>query len=269
MEEVQKLKRKDDVTATVQKLEEENKKRYEDFLKQVEELKAKDLESRGYLTQKDVEELKGALKTYNNTVKMFDELGWDESKHPNQTLEEQIQSLEKQGDDFKKEGDFPGKTEKEKAIVELVCRREAERLRVRFKRKQIHAEALKTIQEEAENNPGTAFEKYKDFVKKNFIGIARLLITIGGIITSVALAMKSGTKRVANTTQKAGNTVERVLGPIGNTLGQIFRRTGKIMSWFADHLMILIEYIIMLVFGIRKKKKVHRQKAYGTFCSLA
>ena len=40
---------------------------------------------------------------------------------------------------------------------------------MKFKLKVIHTDALESIQEESENNPGTALERYKDFVKKNFI----------------------------------------------------------------------------------------------------
>ena len=142
---------------------------------------------------------------------------------------------------------------------ERTCRIEVDRVRIYNKIKPIHTDANEAIQKETENNQGTAFERYKDFVKKNFIGIAGLLITIGGVITSVALAMRNGTKRVANTTQKAKNSVEKVSGPIGNILGQILKNNGRIMSWFADHLMVLLLVVGFVIFKIKKNKSQLRR----------
>ena len=170
-----------------------------------------------------------------------------------ETLKKQILSLEKIGDGFKEKGDFPGRTLQEKAAYEgagRICRKKADKLKVKYKIKTIHPDALEAIQEE--NSPETAFERYKDFVKKNFIEIAGLLITIGGVITSVALAMRNGTNRAGSTTQKAGNSVEKALGPIGSILGKIIQTTGKIILWFGDHLMIMIGCIVVLVFGAAK-----------------
>ena len=70
------------------------------------------------------------------------------------------------------------------------------------------------------------------------------------IATIVLEVIRSGVKRAGTSTQRAGNTVEKSLGSI---LGQIVRNTGKVMSWFGDHLMILVGLLVLLVVGMKKK----------------
>ena len=140
-------------------------------------------------------------------------------------------------------------------MAERQCRLEADRLRGRFKLKAIHTETIDRIREETDNNPGVAFEKYKDFVKKNLIGIVGVLITIGGVITSIVLALRNGTKRAGSSTQKAGNSVQKVLSPVfgmlADGLGTMIKLTGKITSRLANHLMIFGVLILYVVFNLK------------------
>lgn len=113
-------------------------------------------------------------------------------------------------------------------------------------RKPTHSVNEKAIQTETDSNPKVGFEKYKDFVKKNFIGLSGLLITIGGVIATIVFAIRSGAKSAGNSTQKAGNDdVKKSFGGIlGKIIGENIQNLGKIISWFGDHLMVLIGLIV-------------------------
>ena len=98
-----------------------------------------------------------------------------------------------------------------------------------------------------------AFEKYKKFVRRNFIGLSGLLITVGGIILTIVLAFRNTAKSGGNSTQKAGNEVKKYLpGMIGNILGSILQNTGKSIFWFGDHMMILVGLVVEMI--VMKKR---------------
>lgn len=122
---------------------------------------------------------------------------------------------------------------------------EADRIRTKIlKTKPVHTQTEDAIKEETDNNPKVAFEKYKDFIKKNFIGISGLFIGLAGVITTIMFAIRSGVKRAGSSTQKAGNEVGKSGGLVGNILGNIMQNTGKIISWAGDHLMITIGVVL-------------------------
>ena len=127
---------------------------------------------------------------------------------------------------------------------------EADRMRTKLlEKKPVHPQTEKAIETETDNNPKVGFEKYKDFVKRNFIGISGLLIGLAGVIATIVFAIRSGVKKAGSSTQRAGNSIEKSLGSI---LGQIARNTGKVMSWFGDHLMILVRLVVMFILGMKK-----------------
>ena len=86
---------------------------------------------------------------------------------------------------------------------------EADRIRMKLlEKKPESTKTIDAIHKETNNNPEVAFEKYKDFVKRNFIGISGLLITIRGVVATIVLAFRNTAKSGGNSTQKAGNEVK-------------------------------------------------------------
>ena len=84
------------------------------------------------LTLKNIEELRGVQKTFENTVRQIEERGWDNDVHPRETVKAQIQALKTQGDTFAEQGN-QAETEQQRNAYEMAerqCRLEADRLRV-------------------------------------------------------------------------------------------------------------------------------------------
>ena len=104
-----------------------------------------------------------------------------------------------------------------------ICLVEADRQQIKFNLKPVHEETLAVIQDEANNNPGVKFEKYKKFVKDNFIALSGLLITIGGVITAIAIAVRNGTRSVAAAAHKTGTNVDKILSPVLGVIADILK----------------------------------------------
>lgn len=103
---------------------------------------------------------------------------------------------------------------------------EADRIRMKLlEKKPESTKTIDAIHKETNNNPEVAFEKYKDFVKRNFIGISGLLITIRGVVATIVLAFRNTAKSGGNSTQKAGNEVKNPYQELLEIFQEVFSRT--------------------------------------------
>ena len=113
-------------------------------------------------------------------------------------VENGMKFLEIQAKDFEEKADGTENPLK-KSNYEMYKERaefEADRMRTNLlKTKPVHPQTEKAIQTETDNNPKVGFEKYKYFVKRNFIGISGLLIGLAGVIATIVFAIRSGVKK--------------------------------------------------------------------------
>ena len=80
--------------------------------------------------------------------------------------------------------------------------------------------------------------------------IARLVIGIAGLIANVVSLIRNTTRKAAHLTQKTGSNIEADFSP---AIGKILTNTGKVMYWIADHLLIAVGVLVLLIFGIIRR----------------
>ncbi len=120
-------------------------------------------------------------------------------------------------------------------------------------------EALSMIQEEANVNDLTRFERFKKWAKENLVGVSAVAISIAGIITAAIVAgrnaVKKGAKAVgqfgkalANLAKKAGPAIATIL----NVLAQVLTWRAKALEFLSRNLWIVALFLTYLVYDTVK-----------------
>ncbi len=120
-------------------------------------------------------------------------------------------------------------------------------------------EALSMIQEEADANDLTRFERFKRWAKENLVGVSAIAISIAGIITTAVVAgrnaVKKGAKAVgqfgkalANLAKKAGPAIATIL----NVLAQVLTWGAKALEFLSRNLWIVALFLTHLVYDTVK-----------------
>ncbi len=117
------------------------------------------------------------------------------------------------------------------------------------------------IQEEADANDLTRFERFKRWAKENLVGFSAVAISVAGIITTVVIsgrnAVKKGAKAVgqfgkalANLAKKAGPAIATIL----NVLAQVLTWGAKALELLSRNLRIVALFFTYLVYDTMKSK---------------
>ena len=120
-------------------------------------------------------------------------------------------------------------------------------------------EAQERIQEIAEGNDLTRFERFKKWAKENLVGVSAVAISVAGIITTVVIsgrnAVKKGAKAVgqfgkalANLAKKAGPAIATIL----NILAQVLTWGAKALEFLSRNLWIVALFLTYLVYDTVK-----------------
>ncbi len=120
-------------------------------------------------------------------------------------------------------------------------------------------EALSMIQEEADANDLTRFERFKKWAKENLVGVSAVAISVAGIITTAVVAgrnaVKKGAKAVgqfakalANLAKKAGPAIATIL----NVLAQVLTWGAKALEFLSRNLWIVALFLTYLVYDTVK-----------------
>ena len=199
-------------------------------------------------------EYRGIRETYENTEKIARD---PEVSDKYEKVVGQIEHLEKQLKDFedKKEAtDNPINKKIYDMFIER-CEFEIDRIRMDFLGKGPKSQKMiDALVEETKNNPEVAFEKFKRFAKENFIGISGALIGIVGIITSIAVGIRSSAKTAGNVMQKSGNE-NSAKGGLQGFLGQVVKNLGKIISWSGDNIFLTMGIIVVVIISVRRTRR--------------
>ncbi len=126
-------------------------------------------------------------------------------------------------------------------------------------------EALSMIQEEAQRNDLTRFERFKKWAKENIAGVSAVAISIAGIITTIVIAgrnaVKKGAKAVgefgkalANIAKKAAPAIATIL----NILAQVLTWGAKALEFLSRNLWIVALALIYVLYNEVKDRR--RQK---------
>ncbi len=120
-------------------------------------------------------------------------------------------------------------------------------------------EALSMIQEEADANDLSRFERFKRWAKENLISVSAVAISVAGIITTAVVAgrnaVKKGAKAVgqfgkalANLAKKAGPAIATIL----NILAQVLTWGAKALEFLSRNLWIVALFLTYLVYDTVK-----------------
>ena len=183
--------------------------------------------------------------------------------NPKGTPEIKIKALEVEADYLKKvrleaeevvkaDGVSEAMVEKAKAQVSLydslekTARLQADNERIKNNEKPIHDESLEIINDEIETNDLSRLEKFKEWAKKNLIGISAIAITIAGIATTVIVAGRKAVKATANATGKLAKALVNLGKKLGPLIAPLLNLMAQAISWGAKGLAFLAKNLWMI-----------------------
>ncbi len=118
------------------------------------------------------------------------------------------------------------------------------------------------VEEEADANDLTRFERFKKWAKENITGVSAVAISVAGIITTVVLAGRNAVKKgakavgqfgkaVANIAKKAGPAIAAIL----NILAQALTWGAKALEFLSRNLWIVALFLTYLLYDSLKNRK--------------
>ena len=122
-------------------------------------------------------------------------------------------------------------------------------------------------------NDLTRLERFKEWAKKNLVGLRGVAIMAASLITSIIAITRSVVKKGAKAVSAFGKAlaeVSKTLGPIIsavlNIMGQIFSYGAKGISWLAKNLWALALLLVLLVYEkARKRRNKFKEKRKKLF----
>ena len=184
--------------------------------------------------------------------------------NPKGTPEIKIRALEAQADYWKKvrlEAEEVVKTdgaseyivEKAKGEVSMLdslektARLQADSERLKNNEKPIHDESLEIINDEIQTNDLSKLERFKEWAKKNLIGISAIAITLAGIATTVIIAGRSAVKATAKATGKLAKALVNLGKKLGPLIAPLLNLMAQAISWGAKGIAFLAKNLWMIV----------------------
>ena len=131
--------------------------------------------------------------------------------------------------------------------LEKTARLKADSERIKNNEKPIHDESLEIINDEIQTNDLSRLERFKEWAKRNLVGISAIAITIAGIATTVIIAGRKAVKA----TGKAAGRLAKALVNLGKKLGPLIAPLLNLMaqaiSWGAKGIAFLSKNLWMIV----------------------
>ena len=255
-DEIQRLKDNlDDKTKAYNSMMTRLREQEDNLLKLGEQLYQKELELERKndpvdFSVEDLRDFGGINKKYEQTLENIETML--EINTPQKEIEEmittQINGLKQRAESLEQRLDKEQNPLKQQAYRIFIEKAElvADRLKMDFlDKKPDTPEMIAAVQEEVDNNPEVRFEKFKKFVKENFIGISGALIGIAGIVATIAVAIRNSTKTVGNTMQKSGSE-NSSKGGLQGFFWNVIKNLGKIISWTGDNIFLTIGILVFV-----------------------
>ena len=184
--------------------------------------------------------------------------------NPKGTPEIKIKALEVQADYWKKvrleaegvvETDGASEYIVEKArgqaslydSLEKTARLQADSERLKNNEKPIHDESLEIIDDEIQTNDLSRLEKFKEWAKRNLIGISAIAITLAGIATTVIIAGRSAVKATAKATGRLAKALVNLGKKLGPLIAPLLNLMAQAISWGARGIAFLSKNLWMIV----------------------
>ena len=100
-------------------------------------------------------------------------------------------------------------------------------------------EVLLMIQEEAQCNDLTRFERFKKWAKENIAGVSAVAISIAGIITTIVIAGRSAVKKGAKAVGQFGKAIANIAKKAAPAIATILNILAQVLTWGAKALEFL------------------------------
>ena len=140
---------------------------------------------------------------------------------------------------------------------------EADEIRLRRNERPESETVQSMIEEEAQQNDLTRFERFKQWAKKNLGGISVVAISVAGVITTIVMgartAIKKGTQatsKFARALAKVGEKVAPIIGGLLNLAATLLTLSANAIGFLAKNLWLLAVGIAYILYEKTRKKKL-------------
>ena len=142
-----------------------------------------------------------------------------------------------------------------------VCVLKADEIRLRRSERPESTTVQSMVEEEAQNDDLTHFERFKLWTKKNLGGISVAAISVAGIITTIVMGaptvIKKGaraTRKFAKTLAKLGEKAALVIGGLLNLAAKLLTLSAGAVGFLSKNLWLLAVVIAYMLYEKNKKK---------------
>ena len=131
--------------------------------------------------------------------------------------------------------------------LEKTARLQADSERLKNNEKPIHDKSLEIINDEIQTNDLSRLEKFKEWAKRNLVGISAIAITIAGIATTVIIAGRSAVKAAGKATGKLAKALVNLGKKLGPLIAPLLNLMAQAISWGAKGIAFLSKNLWMIV----------------------
>ena len=163
-----------------------------------------------------------------------------------------LEAIKVESEHWKKEDKKEGDTPKGK-LYEAIARvadLKADEIRLRLNQKPISEEVTNMVEEEAEVNDLTRFERFRKWARENLLELSAVSISVAGILTTVIMAGRSALKRGAQAVSKFGKAVANLAKKFGPILSAIGTLVSKVLTLGAQGILFLAQNLWILVLAL-------------------
>ena len=147
-------------------------------------------------------------------------------------------------------------------IIKL-CELKEDEIRLRTNQRPESVEVQSMIEEEAQQNDLTRFERFKQWAKRNLGGISVVAISVAGIITTIVTGARTVIKKGARATSKfaralakVGEKVAPIIGGLLNLATKLLTLSAGVIDYLAKNLWVLAVALAYILYEKKYKKKV-------------
>ena len=145
--------------------------------------------------------------------------------------------------------------------LEKTARLQADSERLKNNEKPIHDESLEIIDDEIQTNDLSRLERFKEWAKKNLVGISAIAITIAGIATTVIIAGRNAVKATTKATGRLAKALVNLGKKLGPLIAPLLNLMAQAISWGAKGIAFLSKNLWMIVIAFAW----FLSKAYNTY----
>ena len=198
--------------------------------------------------------VKNIEREVNGISRVDDNVDYDDLEDPNQKAQydAKIAGLRKNTkywEDLEEKEQDPTKKLLYKTAKEL-CIAKKSQMEIKAGFRPESEEALSMIQEEAQRNDFTRYERFKKWAKENIAGVSAVAISVAGIITTVVMAGRIAVKQGAKAVGKFGKALANLAKKAAPVIATILNIMAQALTWGAKALEFLSRNLWIVALAI-------------------